>query len=44
MESGTYIASAIAPERSGKIYTKSKYNDKLEKIQTIERIMIFKTI
>ena len=30
VESGTYIASAIAPNRSGKIYTKSQYNDKLE--------------
>ena len=31
VESGTYIASAFAPNRNGKIYTKSQYNDKLEK-------------
>lgn len=31
VHSGTYIASAIAPNRSGKIYTKRNYNDKLEK-------------
>lgn len=31
VHSGTYIASAIAPNRSGKVYTQRSYNDKLEK-------------
>lgn len=34
VSSGTYIASAIAPNRSGKIYTKRNYNDKLERISS----------
>lgn len=32
VQSGTFIASAIAPNRSGKIYTRRNYNDNLEKI------------
>lgn len=32
VQSGTYIASAIAPNRSGKIYTRRNYNSMLEKI------------
>lgn len=34
VQSGTYIASAIAPNRSGKIYTRRNYNSNLEGIAT----------